>query len=347
MSTLLKKLLGGVYMAPADDGESGGSGGVVDRGDDMPDATKAEEIDPPNPEDELLEEPDPEDEDDEATIKAKADEEEAAKPAAKTAKETKMLPKARFDEQRMKSKERETALMDRIKALEAGANRDVQAQDVTKLEGEIKVLEETYQKALDDGEKGPALEAMRAIRLKERQISEASVEHKTDRARALAVEEFKVDMLIERMEQDFPALNPQDDAYDQEVVDEVVLLRTGFERSGMSSSAAITKAIKYVMGAAAKAAEPDDVIPPDGEPGEKGLKAADNKDARRKAQLAKNLDASTKQPAKLTDAGLDSHKKGGSASTATASQMSDEEYAALPESARSRMRGDFGEDIAA
>lgn len=346
MSTLLKKLLGGVYMARADDGEAGGAGGAVDRGDAVPADNKVEELDPTDPEGtpEDEDEDEAEDEDDEAAIKAKADEEEAAKPAVKTAKETKMLPKARFDEQRMKSKERETALMDRIKALEAGATRDVQAQDVTKLEGEIKTLEETYQKALDDGEKGPALEAMRAIRLKERQISEASVEHKTDRARALAVEEFKVDMLIERMEQDFPALNPQDDAYDQEVVDEVVLLRTGFERSGMSSSAAITKAIKYVMGAAAKAADVELDAEPDTK--EKGL-GADKKDARRKAQLAKNLDASTKQPAKLTDAGLDSHKKGGSASTATASQMSDEEYAALPESARSRMRGDFGEDIAA
>lgn len=336
MSALLKHLLGGVYMAEADDGAAGGAGGAVDRGDVLPDDVKAEEIDPPNTEDDPEEDDEPEDED-EAAIKAKADAEaEPDKPAPKPAKETKMVPKARFDEQRMKAKERESALTDRIKALEAGATRDVQQQDVTKLNTEVEALEEKYQQALDDGDKTAAKDTMRAIRLKERQIAEASVEHKTDRARALAVEEFKVDILIERMENDFPALNPDDEAYDQELVDEVVLLRTGFEKSGMSSSAAITKAIKYVMGAAAKA----DAGAEDEPAKEKGL-GADKKEARRKDQLKKNLDASDKQPAKLTDSGLDSHKKGGSAATAKASELTNEEHAALPESTRARMRGDF------
>lgn len=329
MSALLKKLLGGVYMAPADDGAA--TGGAVDRGDELPAAKADEEPEvEPAKADEEPEEP------------AKADEEpeiEPAKPAVKSAKEAKMIPKERFDEQRMKAKEREAALVDRIKALEAGVTRDVQAQDVTKLDGEIKELETKYQQALDDGDKTLAIETMRSIRLKERQISEASVEHKTDRARALAVEELKVDMLIERMEQDFPVLNPSDEAYDQELVDEVVLLRSGFEKSGMSSSAAITKAIKYVMATVVKA-EPgaEDEAPEDEKAkGLGGAKAAE----RRAEQLKKNLEASDKQPAKLTDVGLDSHKKGGGESTAKPSEMTPEEYSALPESTRAKLRGDF------
>lgn len=333
MSALLKKLLGGVYMAPADDGAA--TGGAVDRGDELPAAGSEEEQIAADAAAAAATKEEEGQAAADAAAAAAAAEEEAAKPAPKP----KMIPKERFDEQRMKAKERETALMDRIKALEAGVVRDVQAQDVTKLDGEIKELETKYQQALDDGDKTLAIETMRSIRLKERQISEASVEHKTDRARALAVEEFKVDMLIERMEQDFPVLNPSDEAYDQEVVDEVVLLRSGFEKSGMSSSAALTKAIKYVMATVVKA-EPgaEDEAPKDEKAkGLGGAKAAE----RRAEQLKKNLEAADKQPAKLTDVGLDSHKKGGGESTAKPSEMTPEEYSALPESTRAKLRGDF------
>lgn len=290
-----------------------------------------------------------EDDDDDADADGDADDEDGTKGVARgkdgkfVSKKEVTIPKARFDELRRQAREREQALLDKVDALTRAAKQDAEKMDAKGLEKEVEELEVALQKQLDDGETAKARETMRAIRLKERQIIEAQVEHKSERARALAIEQFKVDTLVEKLEGEFPQINPDSDEYDEDVVAEIALMRTGFERTGMASSAAIAKAVKYVLGTATKKeAEVDD---DESEGGKKGLRDTKT-NARKQEQVKKNVEAATKQPPKLDKAGVDSNKKGGGAESKTVSEMSDEELAALPASTRARLRGDLVDETA-
>ena len=101
--------------------------------------------------------------------------------------------------------------------------------------------------------------------------------------------------------------------------------------------AAIAQAVKYVLGEK-KVAETDTEVEEKPEKPAKGLKADDKKSE----QVRKNIDASKSQPAKMDAVGLDANKKGGG--EGDISSYTEAEFAALPESTKSRMRGDFIEN---
>jgi len=73
----------------------------------------------------------------------------------------------------------------------------------------------------------------------------------------------------------------------------------------------------------------------------KGLGAAAKGVDRKTAAVAKNLDASKRQPASSKSLGADSDKYGQNAPTPSAEDMSYEEFSALPESVKAKMRGDL------
>jgi hypothetical protein len=346
MNELLKQMLRlGGYMNEADDGTGGGASGgaAADRGDDLAPADIGDKADDKGADgaDEKKEgegdgeaagadgdNKDGEDKDDET-------------PRDKDGKFTKkdpVIPKARFDELNRKAREREAALQTRIAELEKQAVKEVQQQDSAKLEKEIEDLEEEYQKLLDDGKTDKAKEVMRQIRLKERQVVAMEVEHKSEKARVQAVEQLKFDNLVEKLESEYPVLNPDADEFDEAKVEEVVFLRQSFERSGMSSTAALAKAVKYVLGDVQKKDEPAP---------KRGIDADGKKDARRAEQVKKNIDAAVKQPAKMGDAGMDSNKKGGGLDTSNVNDMSEEEFNALPAATKARLRGDTFDEVAA
>ena len=74
------------------------------------------------------------------------------------------------------------------------------------------------------------------------------------------------------------------------------------------------------------------------EPEKQGLK---NESDRKQEQVAKNLDTAKRQPASMKDVGLDSDKAGMSSNLPDISKLSAEEFDALPESTKARMRGDI------
>lgn len=328
MNYLLSRLMGRIYMNEADAGEgSGAGGGAADRGDSVPDTAAVVDKKEEAAEDAAAA----------GDSEDKGDEEGRARdPDGKFAKKQGiMIPKARFDEVRTKAKDREAALTARIAALEAQAAKEVSSTTVSALDREVAELEDKYQALLDDGKSAEAKEIMRQIRQKERQIVTIETEHKSERARTQALEQFKFDSLVEKLEAEYPVLNPDnDEAYDQEAVDEVMMLRNGFEKSGLSPSAALAKAVKYVLGAAQK----KEAAAEEGE--KRGIATGGKKDERRAEQIKKNVDAANKQPSKMDKVGIDSDKKGAGLD-ATAANLTEEEFSALPASTKARMRGDF------
>lgn len=349
MNELLMRLTGRVYMNEADAGEGGGGGGgATDRGDDL---------NPPGIGDGAAAEAGADDKkegaDDgaggekEGEAEGKGGEQEAdGTPRDKDGKFTKkdpVIPKARFDEVNRKAREREAALQQRIAELEKQATKEVQVADAAKLESEVEALEEEYQKLLDDGKTDKAKDVMRQIRLKERQIVTMEAEHKSERARVQAIEQLKFDNLVEKLEAEYPALNPDSDAFDEAKVEEVVLLRTGFERTGMSSTAALAKAAKYVLGDVKK----DDGKNDGASDKKRGIGDGKKGDERRQEQIKKNIDAAGKQPPKLDSVGVDSHKKGGGTDASNVNDMTEEEFNALPAATKARLRGDIIDEVSA
>lgn len=243
------------------------------------------------------------------------------------------IPKTRFDEAVQKERSaRETAerKLSELQQQMQSINRNA---DISKLEGEIQGMEKEYAAAMMDGSAEKAAQLMTQIRLKERTIALAQSESMSAQARAAAAEEIRMETAISTLESTYSVMNPNDEAYDQDVVDLVlgqqqILIST----QRMAPSQALAEAAKKVMSKLMPAAK-EDPVP------SKGLGAA--KGAERTAsQKAKNVDTAKRQPPSMDDVGIDSDKAGAGAGVTAPTSIAD--LSAIPEATLKRMRGDLG-----
>lgn len=246
----------------------------------------------------------------------------------------KFVPKARFDEQLGKERlARETAER-RYAELEAKLGQVSHSEDVAKLEESVTVMEQQHAKLLLDGDHEAAAKVMRDIRLTERKIALQESSERMSQTASETRESIKMDMVIEKLESTYAALNPNGDEYNAELVDEVLGWQSVYmERHRMSPSQALAKAADKVMAtqAAPAAAEPA-----------KGLSAAQAAaPGRKQDQVSKNLAAAGAQPASTKGVGQDSDKAG-LVGKIDVNNLTPEDFEALPESMRAQLRGDLG-----
>lgn len=340
MSLLLRSMLRPYLQAPEDD-ESGGGGGSpspADRGD-----TLEEDVD--TPDEKLEDKPDDKSASDEDvdevvdTLKAKA------KDDGKPARKPQMIPKARFDEVLQRSKDLERRLNEQSAS---GDKKQPTVNDkISELETQSAKYMEDYTKALDDGDTKKASELLAKLRANDREVARIEASVTSARDRAVAVEQVRLDMLIDQLEEKYPQLKEGTDEFDEELVSEIQDLRSAFEAKGSSSSDALRKAVKYVLrdaGAGKSVGKDVDEAADEADEAaeDAAKKAAKKAEVDRKAEAVKrNLKAAGRQPADLNKApGVDSHKKGGGVDLDSVSDMSEEEFAALPDSTRRKLRGD-------
>jgi len=263
---------------------------------------------------------------------------EDEKPRAKDGKfAPKGIPKERFDEAVGKEREAREAAERRANELErklnATAQQQVQTQQIEHLETQLETLETKYSELMLDGDTAAATAVRKEIRQLDRAIARAESETVATQRTTQALEAQRVDTAIARLEADHALLNPDSESYDPDLVELVLSKqRTLIQSEGMAPSVALTKAATSVMGKFGKAPEPVE------EP--KGLAASKQAEERKAAQVKKNLDTASKQPASLKDAGVDSDKMGAS-NTPDFSKMTQEEFRALPASTIAKARGDF------
>lgn len=332
------------FRKPADD-TSGGGGGPVDRGDDfVPTGPDAEDLTPEQQTaaDAALaaetaaaeaakakkEKPAPEPKADEAD---EADEDED-KPKTK-----KRIPLDRHEAILNKEREQRKTLEAQLAQYQQGAKVADINVELTAAEEKIVKLEGDYSKLLADGEVEKATKVMADIRRAEREVSEAKADMKIAAATATAIETTRYRMSLERVEAAFPALNPDHDDFDAELLGDVADLKITYERKGMTPTDALQKAVKKLVPTeTAKQADATTVKPK--------VDAADAAAAvtaaRKKEAVAKTLDATGKQPPSLAKAGMDSDKDGGTISAKDVLKMSFKDFSALDEAALSKMRGD-------
>jgi len=247
------------------------------------------------------------------------------------------IPKSRFDEAVGKEREAREAAERRAaeaeRKLQEGQAAQVRTDQIEAIEADIANLEQKHADLLLDGNAKEAAAVMKEIRMAERKIARAESDAIADQRVTRTLESQRFDTVVARIEADYPEFNPDSDKYDTDLVALVLAKQGNLIRSeGLTPSAAMEKAAKDVAGRFLKAEE----VKVEEKKGLAGTQAAD----RKQEQVAKNLEASQRQPASMKDAGIDSDKAG-KTSNIDVSTMSADELAALPEATRQRLRGDF------
>lgn len=315
------------YMAPAgDDGADTGGTGTVDRGDDFTptddDAPAAKADAAADKGDEKLEQ-----DDDKADAKAddKAEDKDDDQPRDEKGK---FIPKSRFDEAVRKERDAKDALARQLKEYQEREAQSKVTEDYAAAQKVVKDMIKQHTSLLADGELDKASDLMEKILEMKEEMAERKAEAKANSAKESAKEEMRYDALVQRLENDYPQINPDAEEYDKAAVKRVQAYMTGLmQTEKMTASQALKEAVETLM-TKKEAAKADD-------------KAEDAGMRRKEAAVKKAIDAKSKQPASTKDVGVDHDKNGGPMDASAIQKLSWEEFVKLPDSKLSEMRGDF------
>lgn len=304
---------------------------TLDKGDTL-EALEEALRDDPAPEPEAKEEP-PEPEEGAGDEEA-AEEDQPRNEKGQFEKKEPRIPKSRFDEQVGKERDAREAAERRAAELERQLlerqQQEKQSADVEAAEAKIGEMEKEYNKLLLDGEADKASELMSKIRKAERQIATLEAEQRTAQRTTQILESERVELAIAQAESEYPQLNPESDQFDEQIVNFVLAEQQRLIKTqGLAPSKALGRAAESVM----KRFAPQEQAAP-----QKGLAKAAAED-RKAEQVKKNLAASKAQPASMKDSGMDSDKAGATG-LPDPTKMTTEEWAALPEATKARLRGD-------
>lgn len=224
-----------------------------------------------------------------------------------------------------------------LEKLRQGQQAQAVTAEVSKLKTQVEEKEEKYAELLTEGKTKEATAVMREIRALEREITTQEAEARTAAATADAVEQVRFDTVVERLEAAYPQLKPGHDDYDKELVGEVLEMQSAFVAKGYKPSAALQKAVGYIIKPeTGKQADATSVTPRVTE----ADAAAAAKEARTTEQRKKNADAAGKQPPDLANAGANSDAAGGVLDAKTVIKMPFDKFSKLSEEEISRLRGD-------
>lgn len=259
-------------------------------------------------------------------------EEKEEQPRDESGKFAKAIPKARVDEMVKKEKERADTLARRLSELEAKLQTADTTKAVEDLEAKITELEKEHAKAILDGNADKMAEIAAQIRKAERDIQNTTVNTISSSTVAQMREEIKLDVAIESAQKAYPSLVEGHEEYDQDVVDMILNAQQVYmQRDSMSASQALTTAVSKIM---------DKLTPATQEEKPSGLAAAKTGEDRKAAQVQKNIAAAAAQPASMKEIGVDSDKKGVTGNV-DPEKLTTEEFDALPEDTKARLRGDI------
>lgn len=300
MNKLLKYLLSYCIMY-AVDGEDGGA--PVDRGD---------EVTPPTT-------PEVTPEEVKAVVPA-AEPEPEPEPEAKPTEEH-LIPKSRFDE----SREQVKALQAELEAAKQQLQASQPSLEIQKAEQHIATLYDQYAELAADMKFKEAAQALKEARRLEGEIEVYKAAQFSVRARDEALDRVSMNSYIDKLETQYPVINPSAKEYSQEVVDEIKELQQLYMAKGHTATNALQKATKYVL------APYNQINQETQQPA--GLE-------RQSAAKAKAAKAATSQPANAEAVGLGSDKSGHTITADAIMNMSQDAFAKLGEDELAKLRGD-------
>ena len=275
------------------------------------------------PEDEPEEEPEAEEEPvAEAEEPEQAEEEPEIEPEDEPKKP--MVPKSRLDEVLAKQKALQKQLDDLMAAKEQVENAPDQYDFAEK--------EVEYQNLVLDGESQKAAALRAEIRQAERAQLEYELSQKMEQKVTQNQQMTALQQAASDLEANFPVFDRSSSEYSEEYTQEVIDLRDAFIVKGENAVAALSKAAKYVIkeyGLDSSSGAPSLAT-------QAAPKQADEV-AKKRAEVSRKLKAAASQPPELP--GESSAARGERA--ADLSNMTEDEFNALPEATLKRLRGDI------
>lgn len=239
------------------------------------------------------------------------------------------IPKARFDEAQQKHRAKIKELEDRLRQEELKHARETTDADLQKVQQEIDELANAYEEFLLEGEVEKARAARKQLDAKrEAQMNQRLIQQSQQTGNA-AVEQIRYETKLAILEEKYPALNPDSADYNEAVLTEVAELKSAFESKGWGSTAALEKAVHYVIR--------DVDAPPATE--DPDIKKSQRAHKARKAAAA----AAKATPPDASKAGRDSDKGGKGDGLPDVTKMTPEQFAKWAEAdpeALARLRGD-------
>jgi hypothetical protein len=275
------------------------------------------------PEDEPEEEPEAEEEPvAEAEEPEQAEEEPEIEPEDEPKKP--MVPKSRLDEVLAKQKALQKQLDDLMAAKEQVENAPDQYDFAEK--------EIEYQNLVLDGESQKAAALRAEIRQAERVQLEYELSQKMEQKVTQNQQMTALQQAASDLEANFPVFDRSSSEYSEEYTQEVIDLRDAFIVKGENAVAALSKAAKYVI--------KEYGLDSSGEAPSLANKSAPRQAdevAKKRAEVSRKLKAASSQPPELP--GESSASRGERA--ADLSNMTEDEFNALPEATLKRLRGDI------
>lgn len=233
-----------------------------------------------------------------------------------------MVPRARLTESQRKRKEAEARASELEEELQKLKDDGGQSKAFKQFTERVDHLYEDVELARAEGDYKKAAGLQRELDKMRDGANRASVEYLAKQQAAQAQDLAAYEAVVDQVELLVPELDPGNEAFDQEVLNDVSATRDGYEAHGMKPAAALKKAMKLVLGR--------DVF-------------SQTKDLRRDAppvkkptDLKRNIAAAAQQPPDTDDAAPSERSK-----TLDVSKLSDEEFDKLPDAVRRRLRGDF------
>lgn len=240
----------------------------------------------------------------------------------------KWIPKARFDKAGERAKIREASLQERIASLTKELLAS-QFGDAEELEAQLADKSAKYTKMLADGELEQANAMLMDINRLNRKLAGLEAAPVATAQATAATEETTFAELLDIYQEEFPSLAKGSKTYDEEQVKWTNAKLVLFLGAGMSRTEALREAVELAV--AKFGLQPVSTAAPAEKP---------SPDAERKAKTVEKVVAAAKGQSPKTDGvGLDSDKAG--AAKIKVSELSQDEFAKLPEAVIRRQRGDF------
>jgi len=295
--------------------------------DSADDEVEGENTDEEAPTEEDGDDEGPDDEPDEGGVdEEEAPLEEAAEleePEPEKTHKKPMVPKARLDEVLAKQKALQKQL-DEVNAANEKAEDAPEAYDFDTKEVE-------YQNMVLDGETDKAVALRREIRKAERAELEYEMRQEMNQTVTKDRQINALQQAANAMEETYPIFDSNSEEYNEDYTNEVVGLRDAFIVQGYDAVDALSKAVNFVV----KDHDLNDGVTE--APSLAGKAKTVDEVSKKRAQVKKKLKAAEAQPPELPGESSSNHGEKG----IDLSNMTEEEFAALPEATLKRLRGDI------
>ena len=244
----------------------------------------------------------------------------------KAKKKGQMVPKSRLDEVLAKQKALQKQL-DELKQANEPPPPELPSYD-------FEVKERQYQDFILDGEPDKAAKLRSEIRNAEREAMTHELRREVEQTVTRSNEETALQQAANLLETEYPVFDQNAADYNEDYTQEVIELRDAFMVQGLRAVDALAKASNFVIKAHEIGSESDDSSTLTAKQAPK--KSLDEV-AKKRAEVAKKLDAAKKQPPELPGESSSSHGE----KALDISSLSEEEFNALPEATLKRLRGDI------